>query len=563
MRPIFYFFLSLIVISCSSETEQEVMPKENDALETKGMQAFSIDFKEITAKNSLNKNSKNLEPAFAFISITEDDGNVVYTRKKFSLNKVDEKYVTEEITLDAGTYSLTEFIVTDADNVVISLVPMENSALAQLTETTLPFGFTVMTDETNITYTENIEADGFAAFDFGYGEINLVFAEATEFFSLAVDESELLTTKTIVLKSLTGSNYKIDWGDGVIDEYISTKTDVEEGNKLTHIYNQQDSYSIIISGPIEVIEYFSFTGEDPNEIYQYQSNLVSIDIGKLALLKGLDIYTGKLSNLDISENIYLETLLVRDNELTSIDLSNNPNLKKVRVDNNALTNIDVSQNLNLESLAVDQNQLENLDVTNNTRLQYLSAHKNELSSLNISNNLGLTVVNVGSNLLTTLDISNNVNLILFSVGFNELTEVDVSKNTNLKSIDLNNNQISSIDLSNNLKLESLDINDNLLSEIDLSNNSELRTLIIANNMLSNLDISQNPWIYLFNIRGNQFSNTQLDQIITQVYDHVVLYSIMEGYISFNNNPGFNGVNAGTMAKIDELENTFNWNYNEP
>src|SRR5690606_24703024 len=140
------------------------------------------------------------------------------------------KYMTEEITLETGAYILTEFIVTDPDNVVISLAPMENSTLAQLTETTLPFSFSVKPGETHVTSTDNIETKGFTPIDFGYGELNLTFPIATDFFSLRIDESTLTPSNTIVLKSLTGSSYIIDWGDGTIEEYISTTGSSTEEN---------------------------------------------------------------------------------------------------------------------------------------------------------------------------------------------------------------------------------------------------------------------------------------------------------------------------------------------
>ncbi len=124
MRKAFYYlFLSLSIISCSTDSESPEGPGDTDSL-TKGKQAFSIAIPEITAKTASTHSTKNLIPAFALISISDDDGNVIYTRQKIVVTKVETNYITDEITLDAGNYRLTEFIVTDANNIVISLVPI-------------------------------------------------------------------------------------------------------------------------------------------------------------------------------------------------------------------------------------------------------------------------------------------------------------------------------------------------------------------------------------------------------------------------------------------------------
>lgn len=554
MRKILYsLFISIIFISCSSDNEQQLITE-------KGNQAFSIDFKEITAKNLSNKTFKNLVPAYVLISLSDDDGKVIHTREKIAINLVDEKYVSEEITLDVGTYSLTEFIVIDTDNVVISLAPKANSVLSQFTKNSLPFNFTVETNGSHVTSTENIDAKGYTSFDFGYAELNLMIPKNTDYFSLTIDESTLITPKTIVLKSITASSYIIDWGDGTIEEYLSTTSDNPKENELTHSYLQENVYTVVISGSIAVIEELKFYSNN-EEGFPLQSNIISAEIDKLTLLKKCHIYSGKLSTLDTSMNIALETLELGYNQITSLDVTNNPDLKTAWLRYNQLTEFDVSKNLKLEYLWVTGNQISNLDISNNTALGKVFARENELTSFNVSNNLELNTIDLSDNFLTIIDLSNNTSLVEINVGANELTSIDLSKNTNLLRIDLYNNPITSIDLSFNLKLKNLYINGNLLNAIDLSNNPEIDRLIIENNNLSNLDITNNPKIFDLEIGGNQFSGNQLDQIIEQVYDQAVLNSINNGYIDFKNNPGFNAINQTTTDKINELEGTYMWTFN--
>lgn len=560
MKHTLYLLLfSILFISCSSDDEQ-VQQEENTPLKIEGRQAFSIDFKEVTVQNSSNKTVNALVPAYVLISINDKNGEIILTREKIAINIVNDKYVTEEISLEVDTYSLTEFIVVDTDNVVVSLAPKVNSVLSQFIENTLPFNFTVETDKSSVVSIENMDAKGYTSFDFGYDELSLIIPESTDFFSFTIDESMAITPKTIVIKSITASNYIVDWGDGNIEEYLSTTSDNFEEKELTHTYALKNIYNVTISGALAVIEEFKFYSNNETGS-PLQSNITSVDIDKLTLLKKCHIYNGKLSTLSTSKNVALETLELGYNQITSLDVTNNVDLKTAWLRHNQLTEFDVSENLKLEFLWITGNQISNLNLSNNTALNKVLVRDNKLTSCNISNSLELEVIDCSDNLITSIDLSNNTGLVEINVGANKLTSVDLSKNTNVTRIDLYDNQINNIDLSFNLKLKNLYINDNLLNTIDLSNNPDIDRLIIDNNNLNSLDITNNPKIFNLEIGGNQFTGDKLDQMITLVYDQAVLNSTMQGYIDFQNNPGFNNIVQTTTDKINELEETYMWSFN--
>lgn len=558
MKKILYsLFVLLIVIACSSDNEEA--PKIDTPLAAVGKQVFRIDIKELTAKTGSSNGIKNLEPAFVLLIINDSKGEPVFTREKNVLTKVDDSYVTSEISLEAGTYTLLEFIVTDVNDVVISLAPKENSVLAQFASTPLPFNFIVSPNETKVSSTDNINSAGYTAVDFGYTGLSLVFPENTDFFSLTVDDSNLLTEKTLNLKSITGSTYLVDWGDGVIEEYVSTISDSEIENEISHTYSENGIYTINVSGSIAAIETLDFNSDDQDN--GFQSHITSISLEKLTLLKSCQLYAGNLTTLDTSENLALETLGLGNNQITSLDFTNNPNLKSAWLRYNQLSEIDVSQNLKLEFLWVDGTEISNLDLSNNLKLKVLLARENNLSSLDFSNNLNLERFDLSDNAIANIDISANLNLTEINVGANELTSIDLSQNTNLVRVDLYTNQIDAIDLSSNLKLRDLYINNNLLTDIDVSANSELERLIIENNNVSTLDITANLKIFDLEIGLNQFNALQLDQLISEVYDEAVLNSVMNGYIDYQNNPGTDDIDNTTLSKINDLIVTYNWSFN--
>ncbi|WP_437395425.1 leucine-rich repeat domain-containing protein [Flagellimonas lutimaris] len=560
MKRAFSLLLLLTLFISCSESEEPTPPEtpETPNAVEQGAQSFSISNKDITAKNSTNLAAKEFIPAYVFVSVETSNGNKILDRQKLDVIEQEGDYVTDEIMLDPGTYKLTEFIVVDSADLVISLVPKATSALSQFTGTSLPFNFTVQEGGSKNTPIENIETAGYSWVEFGYEEDDLGFTEAEDFFTLTVDDSENLTTKVISLKSLTGSTYQIDWGDGTVDEYVSTLSDININNELSHDYVENGIYEIKIIGAVEVLTYVILGGVQEDDYY---TNIVSVDLNNLILLKTFGAYGGKLTSIDVSQNNLLEELWIASNKISSVVVTNNAKLKSLYIGHNELTNLDVSQNSDLEILTISSNQISELDISNNSKLITLLASGNALTQIDFSNNLVLEQLNLGNNLLSSIDLSQNLNLREINVGRNNLTQIDLSKNTKLERIDLYENQISSIDLSANLKLRDLYIGDNLLDNIDLSVHSSFERLSIHNNNLSSLDLSNNPLVSHLYIGSNQFSGAQLDLIISGVYDNAVLNSINPGYIDFQNNPGTDLIDQSTIAKINELALDYNWSFN--
>ena len=547
------------MVSCS-ESEGPIGPdgpEEPQAVE-QGGQSFSIFNKEITAKTASSV-GKVYVPVYAFISIETDNGVQVLDFEKLDVLALGDGYVTEEVMLDPGTYNLTEFVLVDSDDVVVALVPTATSALSRFSGTSLPYSFKVQSADSETTTVENIGADGYSFVEFGYDEAGLPFPDSEDFFTMTVDDSAVLTSKTIVLKSLTGSKYTIDWGDGTIEEYVSTLNTINIENELVHQYQENGIYEIKVTGAVEVIEYLSFNNSDQEQ--NFESNITSAEIDKLILLKTCEFYAGALTSLDTSNNIALEKLSVGYNQITNLNLSNNVNLKTLWARHNQLTQIDVTENADLESLFVSGNQISSLDVSNNPMLKAILASENNFTTFDFTNNSVLESIDLSDNSLTNIDVSQNLNLSQIRVGRNNLTGIDLSKNSELGSLELYGNQITTIDLTANLKLRQLFMENNLLTDLDLSQNTELVSLNIENNNISQIDITQNPNIFVFEVGGNQFLGPELDQMISFIYDQAVLNSTTFGYIDFQNNPGTNLIDQTTLAKINELGLDYDWTFN--
>jgi hypothetical protein len=569
MKNNFLVVLLLILItSCSSDSvnEPEIIAKpvaeettnEEVPENLQGTQIFQIEFSELKRNTEPQGKDLNLEPAFVLISMIDASENEIYNRERFELFENEGKFETEEIVLNVGTYKITEFIILDANDVVISLIPQEESALALFTDTTLPLEFSVLEKQINILPTNNIETTGLNAIDFGYGELNFNFPEDADFFSITIDETQELTPKFLTLESITGAVFIVDWGDGTIEEYVSNVTDSGFENAISHSYSENAEYIINVSGAIASIELLNFTS---NQESNWKNHITSIDLEKLILLKHCTIHSGDLTTIDLSSNINLEFLYLGYNKIIILDVTNNSLLKTLNMRHNQISTLDLSNNTELITLSLPNNEITTLDLTNNINLKLLDVRGNQLSSLDISKNIALTNLDCIANMLNTIDVSQNIDISFLAVGENNLTNIDISKNLKIKRLDLFYNQLSTIDLSSNPNLETFYIQGNLLSTIDLSANPKLERLIIEDNNFSSLNLSSVPKIFDLEIGGNQFDAQTLDMLIDHINLQATSNDISNGYMDFQNNPGSDNISNASLVKINQLISSYNWFFN--
>ncbi|MEQ8811076.1 MAG: hypothetical protein RIE59_18545, partial [Imperialibacter sp.] len=68
------------------------------------------------------------DAAFILITIKQDDGSsTAYSTSKIELYQLNGEFISQKISLPVGSYSLTEFLVLDADNNIIYATPEEGS----------------------------------------------------------------------------------------------------------------------------------------------------------------------------------------------------------------------------------------------------------------------------------------------------------------------------------------------------------------------------------------------------------------------------------------------------
>ena len=611
---LFSFFL---LISCGSDDSPgngpEVVPPQTKDI------SFSFDVAEISNKDAHKNKGVNetllnkviVGAASVVITIQDESNTIIYNREKLDLTKVEDTYISSSISLDFGSYTITEFIVLDAQDNAIYLTPKDGSDMAPNVTKALPISLTVgtSTDE-QITFkvldTNNLTADdfGYVSFDFeilnyyslemsatiynsdtgsfeytdgiftvkgdgneilsgslnsqvdiysilkGYTEytieiekegyitemkditgeelnitgstFNVLLLDADTFdnrFTLVTDQTHELKEIFMSLESLDAIEFKIDWGDGNIENYVADDT------QITHSYVESGVYTINVTGNMSHIV----------KIIAEGSNIIDV------------------SHLPVS----LEVLNVGDNLLSNIDLSANVNLIDLYLYNNKFSSIEVSSLEVLRHLNLRENQLQSIDVSACTALKSLGVHDNPLTSLDVSSNHQLESLSFVNIPITSLDVSSNPQLKNLWGGNNQLNSIDVSHNPMLESIQLSNNQISTIDVSANTDLTYLGLDRNQIGSIDLTSNSKLTGLALSNNQLTSLDISNQNYLKDIYLYVNSLDVASLEHVYMKAHDNAIENNITEGDLLTYANANVEA-NENIINYANTLVNNYQW-----
>jgi hypothetical protein len=119
------------------------------------------------------------DAAFILITIKKDDGSSTpYSTSKIELYQLNGEFISQKISLPVGSYSLTEFLVLDADNNIIYATPEEGSLQAQNVGDPLPIEFVISRDEildlqVEVVSTEDLELEDFGLVGFDLSLVNL------------------------------------------------------------------------------------------------------------------------------------------------------------------------------------------------------------------------------------------------------------------------------------------------------------------------------------------------------------------------------------------------------
>lgn len=180
--------LLLFLVRCNDHNDK-IIPEEP----VKGMVSLGLKVADLDNGRTMS----DPIPTAILITIKSSAGEIIKNLERLTLVEVSGTYVSSIIELDTGTYTIEDFIVTDANDTSIYITPKMGSGFEDLVSTPLPKEFKVLSDETTTVAMDVISVTLGQASDFGYAEFtfNVVDLQAGlvayyPFNGNANDESE-------------------------------------------------------------------------------------------------------------------------------------------------------------------------------------------------------------------------------------------------------------------------------------------------------------------------------------------------------------------------------------
>ncbi|MBT1686983.1 hypothetical protein [Dawidia soli] len=151
--------LTVLVSGCHDEAQGPAVP---------GNVRFTIDARAVGEASHGRVGAVLPAGASVYVTIADAGGHEVYTMKQIALLTLGEDYVSEPLPLPPGTYTLTDFLVTDAVGTTLYATPKEGSPLAAWVADPLPASFSVTADAVTGQDVQVLATGEHSADEFGY-----------------------------------------------------------------------------------------------------------------------------------------------------------------------------------------------------------------------------------------------------------------------------------------------------------------------------------------------------------------------------------------------------------
>ncbi|HEY5747771.1 MAG TPA: PKD domain-containing protein [Chryseolinea sp.] len=191
---------------------------KNDGADPAALQKVQFTFGLRSTQPSGGRTEATAQPTALLLSLENSIGDPVFTSKRIALLHVGTSLMTEPIELAPGTYTITDFLLVDDDNVVLYATPKAGSPLASAVAHPLPYGFTVSSDDVSTVDMEVVDVSQNTPEDFGYATFNISLVNTLR---VAV----FISTNGVL--SLTTADALLNRGDEVVGSYaLAAKTNI-------------------------------------------------------------------------------------------------------------------------------------------------------------------------------------------------------------------------------------------------------------------------------------------------------------------------------------------------
>ncbi len=188
--------LAIFTLSCQKDESIEI--------NADGKVSFGFD-EVLSEKVDITKSGKSAEDATALIITIEDEsGKLVYNQESLPLYNMNGSLITQAISLNVGSYFLTEFLVIDSEGKVIYIAPKSGSKMEYLVSYPLPNFFSIEKDYVTKLKPEVLSTHSNDPADFGYSTFSFDVVETFDFlvgvfiFNENIDNFEMTTASLTV-----------------------------------------------------------------------------------------------------------------------------------------------------------------------------------------------------------------------------------------------------------------------------------------------------------------------------------------------------------------------------
>ncbi|MFY0600718.1 MAG: hypothetical protein JXR03_13680 [Cyclobacteriaceae bacterium] len=317
MKNIIKTLLLVIVIGFTSCRENE------DLSNAQGDVTFSFEVSGNDTPSGGRVVSTTAAASKIVVTIESTGGTVVYSQEELNVIEFNGSYISEPISLEVGSYMLTEYFVIDDAGSTIYATPLEGSELAYLVNDPLPIDFSITADGSSKVTPEVLSTADVPSVDFGYVDFSFaivetfdflmsvhVFDEATASYALT-DANVIVSSNGVELynKTIAAATDQIRVLDGYASYEISVSKDGFDSN-TTSLDNAtikghlNDPLEVILVAEKGVINIGAYEGCLGNSIAVAQS-FVATSHGEVSSL-GLNMcsaYSGTTVTLYEGEGI--------------------------------------------------------------------------------------------------------------------------------------------------------------------------------------------------------------------------------------------------------------------
>lgn len=243
-------FLILLAVFTFSSCEK------NSDNTSKGTAKFSIESidESIQAKSAGTSGDSALVSYHLIVSVEDTEGNPVLTDELIPVYIFGTGFISEDVEMASGDYTLTKFMVINPAGEVIMATPVEGSPLAYLVDDPLPISFSIVAGTATMIAPELLIVGNYDPGDFGYISFGGQIIKPLGFFVMAIIDNPLSMSPGIIPTTAGLTVY-------AYDNWHYTFRLAAEVNRLL-IRGGSGVYSFLLEKDGYQPQYFTFTARE-------------------------------------------------------------------------------------------------------------------------------------------------------------------------------------------------------------------------------------------------------------------------------------------------------------